>query len=92
MTENIPETSALLLSVIILHGLGKILITRKAMGVLPVLIQGFHHTDLRVLSISLEQSMPGSSEITPWKGSSEERCFLYLNKAQTQPVNSKVSS
>lgn len=62
------------------------------MGVLPVLIQGFHHTDLRALRISLEQSMPASSEITPWKGSSEEQCFLYPNKARTQPVNSEVSS
>lgn len=50
--ESHPESSALLLSVIILHGLGKILISGKAMGVLPMLIEGFHQAELGALRIS----------------------------------------
>lgn len=40
-----PESSALLLSVIMLHGLGKTLSTREVPAVLLLMAHGFHHTN-----------------------------------------------
>lgn len=87
-----PESSALLLSVIVLHGLGNILITRKAPGFLPRMAHGFHHTDLGALRIRRWQRLPGSRETSLWQRSSNERCFLCPNKAlslwtQKYPLN-----
>lgn len=57
-----PWVSRAPFSVIILHGLGKITITREAPGVLLLITHNFHHTNLGALRTSLWQRLPDSSE------------------------------